>query len=158
MKLEEQQAQDKLKNSNLRNLEKTSRDLEININRLDVKLDSMLETLNSEYEMTFERAKNEYVLDIEPEEARSKVNHYRSNIKRIGMVNLDAIEEYNRVKGRYDFLTKQREDLKNAGAIFAPAFFDWNVYNSKRMYKNSYCNNWNISNWFEMFWNVEICR
>ena len=114
MKLEEQQAQDKLKNSNLRNLEKTSRDLEININRLDVKLDSMLETLNSEYEMTFERAKNEYVLDIEPEEARIKVNTYRANIKRIGMVNLDAIEEYERVNTRYEFLSSQKEDLLKA--------------------------------------------
>lgn len=114
MKLEEQQAQDKLKNSNLRNLEKTSRDLEININRLDVKLDSMLETLNSEYEMTFERAKNEYVLDIEPEEARIKVNTYRANIKRIGMVNLDAIEEYERVNTRYEFLSNQKEDLLKA--------------------------------------------
>ena len=114
MKLEEQQAQDKLKNSNLRNLEKTSRDLEININRLDIKLDSMLETLNSEYEMTFERAKNEYVLDIEPEEARIKVNTYRANIKRIGMVNLDAIEEYERVNTRYEFLSSQKEDLLKA--------------------------------------------
>lgn len=114
MKLEEQQAQDKLKNSNLRNLEKTSRDLEININRLDVKLDSMLETLNSEYEMTFERAKNEYVLDIEPEEARIKVNTYKANIKRIGMVNLDAIEEYERVNTRYEFLSSQKEDLLKA--------------------------------------------
>ena len=114
MKLEEQQAQDKLKNSNLRNLEKTSRDLEININRLDVKLDSMLETLNSEYEMTFERAKNEFVLDIEPEEARIKVNTYRANIKRIGMVNLDAIEEYERVNTRYEFLSSQKEDLLKA--------------------------------------------
>ena len=114
MKLEEQQAQDKLKNSNLRNLEKTSRDLEININRLDVKLDSMLETLNTEYEMTFERAKNEYVLDIEPEEARIKVNTYKANIKRIGMVNLDAIEEYERVNTRYEFLSSQKEDLLKA--------------------------------------------
>ena len=41
------------------------------------------------------------VLDIEPEEARIKVNTYRANIKRIGMVNLDAIEEYERVNTRY---------------------------------------------------------
>ena len=61
-KIEEQQAQDKLKNSSLRNLERESRDLEISINRIDVKLDNMLTTLSEEYEMTFERAKKEYVL------------------------------------------------------------------------------------------------
>ena len=113
-KIEEQQAQDKLKNSSLRNLERESRDLEISINRIDVKLDNMLTTLSEEYEMTFERAKKEYVLDIEPEEARIKVNNYRANIKRIGMVNLAAIEEYERVNTRYEFLSSQKEDLLKA--------------------------------------------
>ena len=105
---------DKLQREKLRNLEKQSRELEIQINRSDVKLDNMLEILSTEYELTYERAKNEYVLDIEPEEARKKVNLYRANIKRIGMVNLDAIEEYERVNTRYEFLTKQREDLLGA--------------------------------------------
>lgn len=113
-RIEEKQAQDKLKNSHLRNLEKESRDLEISINRIDVKLDSMLTTLSEEYELTFERAKRDYVLDIEPEEARIKVNNYRANIKRIGMVNLAAIEEYERVNTRYEFLSNQKEDLLKA--------------------------------------------
>ena len=113
-RIEEKQAQDKLKNSHLRNLEKESRDLEISINRIDVKLDSMLTTLSEEYELTFERAKRDYVLDIEPEEARVKVNNYRTNIKRIGMVNLAAIEEYERVNTRYEFLSNQKEDLLKA--------------------------------------------
>ena len=113
-KIEKDQADEKLKNSTLRNLEKESHDLEININRIDVKLDNMLETLSVDYELTYERAKGEYVLDIEPDEARVKVNTYRANIKRIGMVNLDAIEEYEKVNTRYEFLTNQREDLLNA--------------------------------------------
>ena len=113
-KIEETQAQDKLKNSTLRNLEKESRELEILINRLDVKIDNMLTTLSEEYELTFERAKSEYSLDLEPEEARIKVNKYRANIKRIGMVNLASIEEYERVNTRYVFLTNQKEDLYNA--------------------------------------------
>ena len=107
-------ALDKLKNTNLRNLEKTSKDLEISINRLDVKIDNMLKTLSEDYELTFERAKDNYKLDVDPEEARNLVNRYRSNIKRIGMVNLASIEEYERVNTRYVFLTKQKEDLHNA--------------------------------------------
>lgn len=114
IRIEEQQAQDKLKNSTLRNLEKESRDLEISINRIDVKLDNMLTTLSEEYELTFEKARRDYVLDIEPEEARVKVNNYRANIKRIGMVNLAAIEEYERVNTRYEFLSNQKEDLLKA--------------------------------------------
>lgn len=113
-KIEKVQAEEKLKNSTLRNLEKESKDLEISMSRLDVKLDNMLQTLSEEYELTFEKAQADYKLDIEPEEARIKVNNYRANIKRIGMVNLAAIEEYERVNTRYVFLTNQREDLLKA--------------------------------------------
>ena len=113
-KLEKDQADDKVKLANLRNLEKEARDLEIKANRIDVKLDNMLETLATEYEMTYEKAKSSYSLDIELEEAKKKANKYRANIKRIGMVNLDAIDEYERVNTRYEFLTNQREDLLNA--------------------------------------------
>ena len=113
-KIEQDQAADKVKNSTLRSLEKESRELEININRTDVKLDNMLNTLSEEYELTFEKAKSDYKLDIEPEEARVKVNHYRANIKRIGMVNLASIEEFERVNTRYEFLTSQKEDLLKA--------------------------------------------
>ncbi|MBE6157336.1 MAG: chromosome segregation protein SMC [Firmicutes bacterium] len=113
-KIEEETASMKLENSKLRNLEKTSREKEITINRLDVKIDNMLNTLNEEYEMTFEKAKDNYKLDIDPEEARVKVNTYRANIKRIGMVNIDAIEEYEKVNTRYEFLTNQKEDLLKA--------------------------------------------
>ena len=114
--IEERLATDKVKNSNLRNLEKQVNELNININRNDVKLDNMLNTLNEDYSLTFERAKKEYELDIEVEEARKKVNLYKSNIKKIGMVNLASIEEFERVNTRYEFLIKQREDLLGAEA------------------------------------------
>ena len=111
---EENDAKDKLKNSNLRSLEKESNDIEIEMGKIDIKLDSMLERLSSEYELTYERARENYELDIEVEDAREKVKTYRNNIKKIGMVNLDSISEYERVNTRYEFLTKQKEDLLNA--------------------------------------------
>ncbi len=113
-KIEEKLASTKLQNAKLRNLEKEARSLELEINRYDIKLDTMLNTLSEDYELTYEKAKNDYKLDIEPEEARLRVNTYRANIKRIGMVNINAIEEYERVNTRYEFLTKQREDLFSA--------------------------------------------
>ncbi len=112
--IEESQALEKIKNNNLRNLEKEARELEILINRNDVKLDNMLNILARDYELTYERARSEYILDLEVEEARSKVNKYKANIKRIGMVNLAAIDEYERVNSRYVFLTNQKEDLISA--------------------------------------------
>lgn len=113
-KIEARQAKEKLKSSNLRNLEKQVAELNINISRNDLKIDNMLNTLNTEYEITYEKAKRDYKLDIEPDEARIKVNTFRSNIKRIGMVNLDSIEEYEKVNTRYEFLKNQKEDLLKA--------------------------------------------
>lgn len=113
-KIEEMNALYKVKNANLRNLEKSSRELEVMINRYDVKLDSMLNTLSDDYELSYSKAKEDYKLDIEPDIARSKVNTFKANIKRLGMVNLASIEEYERVNTRYVFLTNQKEDLLKA--------------------------------------------
>lgn len=112
--IEKKQASNKLQNSTLRNLEKSAREKEVLINRLDVKLDNMLKTLSEDYELTFEKAKENYRLDIDPDEARTKVNNYKANIKRIGMVNIASIEEYEKVNTRYVFLTNQKEDLLKA--------------------------------------------
>lgn len=112
--IEKNNADYKLKNLKLRDLEKESQNITISITKCEVKLDTMLQTLNEEYSMTYERAKKEYFLEKEVEEARREVQLYKSNIKRIGMVNLDSIEEFERVNKRYEFLTGQRQDLLNA--------------------------------------------
>lgn len=112
--IEENNAKDKVESSRLRNLEKEANELEIKITRADVKLDSMLNVLNEEYSMTYEKAKTLYILEMEEEEAREKVTSYRTQIKKLGMVNLASIEEYERVNTRYEFLTNQKEDLLKA--------------------------------------------
>ena len=112
--IEEATAKEKSENSKLRNLEKEVNDLEVKITRADVKLDSMLNTLNEDYSMTYEKAKSMYVLEIDEDEARNKVSIYKSEIRKLGMVNLAAIEEYERVNTRYEFLSNQKEDLLKA--------------------------------------------
>lgn len=114
LKIDEQQALEKLKNSNLRSLEKDANDVEIKITKTEIKMDNMLNTLNEEYSLTYEKAKSDYVLELDSEEARSKVSTYKAIIKRIGMVNLDSIEEFERVNTRYQFLTSQKDDLLKA--------------------------------------------
>ena len=112
--IEEATAKEKSENSKLRNLEKEVNDLEVKITRADVKLDSMLNTLNEDYSMTYEKAKSMYVLEIDEDEARNKVSIYKSEIRKLGMVNLASIEEYERVNTRYEFLSNQKEDLLKA--------------------------------------------
>lgn len=89
-------------------------ELEINVNRLDVKLDNLLNTLNEEYSMTFEKAKENYKLEIDVKEAKKQVSSLKNIINSIGEVNTGSIEEYERVSNRYEFLNKQRDDLVKA--------------------------------------------
>ncbi len=108
------EVENKINNSNLAKLEKEAQECEINISKLDIKLDNYLNTLNEDYEMTYEKAKENYELNLEIDEAKEKVNEYKNNLKELGIVNVLAIEEYRRVSERYQFLTSQKEDLLKA--------------------------------------------
>lgn len=112
--IDELDALNRLNNSELYKYEKELKELEISISKNEVKLDNYLNILNEEYELTYEKARDNYSLEVSVEEARSLVSTYKNNIKRLGMVNLAAIDEYKRVSERYEFLTSQRNDLVNA--------------------------------------------
>ena len=113
-KLENLSNEYKVKNSTIRTLEKEKNDLNIKISKLELGLDNYLNTLSVEYSLTYEKAREEYELEVDREFAKEQVNKYKSNIRALGMVNLAAIEEYERVSTRYEFLCKQRDDLSNA--------------------------------------------
>ncbi len=104
----------KLQNSELRELEKELKNKELDVSKMDFKLDNDLNVLSTEYEITYEKANEEYSLDMEPKEARTLVNKYKNELKALGMVNLLSIDEYKEVNTRYEFLTNQRNDLLNA--------------------------------------------
>lgn len=112
--IEEWEAKSKLTNSALAKKQAEASELEVEINRMDVKLDYDLNTLSETYELTFEKAKEKYPLTLEVEDAKNKVTIYKNTIKRIGMVNLDAISEFERVNERYQFLNSQKEELLSA--------------------------------------------
>ena len=95
----------------------TLKELEILTNRLEVKIDNALKTLSESYSMTYEKALEKSVLDLDIDSARTKVNRLKKIMKELGVVNLGAIEEYKRVSERYEFLIKQRDDLVNAENI-----------------------------------------
>lgn len=112
--IEEWEAKKKLTNSSLTKKQTEASELEVQINRMDVKLDYDLNTLSETYELTFEKAKDKYPLTLEVEEAKNKVSIYKNTLKRIGMVNLEAIDEFERVNERYQFLTSQKDELLSA--------------------------------------------
>lgn len=101
-------------NSEYNRISNELKEKEIKIGKFDVKLDNLLLNLSENYQLTYEKAKLEYHLDIDEKEARSKVNSIKRDINSLGEVNVGAIAEYERLGQRYEFLTKQQEDLEVA--------------------------------------------
>ncbi|HLS10366.1 chromosome segregation protein SMC [Lentibacillus sp.] len=87
---------------------------EVKANRLDVELENRLSKLQTEYTMTFEKAKQNYDRTDNIEETQSMVAQIKQSIDQLGTVNLGAIDEYDRVSERYDFLSEQQNDLIEA--------------------------------------------
>ena len=94
---------------------------------------------HSELELTFERLRTEYQLNASdwqppqkpegwnPEEATQRLEAARERFRTLGAVNLLAVEEYSRKKERYQFLTRQREDLTSARTQLLEAIEKINV-------------------------------
>ena len=95
-------------------LEKELKDNEIKSSKLEIRIDNILNSLNEDYSMTYSEAKDKYKLEDNPEDTRKEVLDLKNMIKDIGVVNLGAIDEYERVATRYNFLMKQKEDLNRA--------------------------------------------
>ncbi|MDD2504739.1 MAG: hypothetical protein PHF21_00505 [Bacilli bacterium] len=90
------------------------KEIEILITKQEAKLDTLLQRLNEEYELTYEKAIKEYELDEEEQNARSKVKTLKHDIKLLGDVNTGAINEYERINTRYTFLNTQKNDLSSS--------------------------------------------
>ena len=101
-------------NMHISKLEKELKDSEIRSSKLEVRIDNILNSLNEDYSMTYGEAHDKYKLEGNPDDVRREVANLKNIIRDIGVVNLGAIEEYERVRTRYDFLMNQREDLNKA--------------------------------------------
>ena len=98
---------------------KVIEDLKSQIVKLDVKKNKLEDDINSiinkmweEYELT-PNSVSDYKKPDNIALTQKKVNNLRSDIKELGSVNIDSIEEYKNLKERYDFMSEQRVDLEN---------------------------------------------
>lgn len=104
----------KVLNSKLNKSNRDKNTLEIEKTRIEMKLEQLLLNLNEDYNMTFDKAKRDYILYLDKDEARNRVNDLKEIIKDLGMVNLGAIDEFERINTRYEFLNEQKTDLFEA--------------------------------------------
>ena len=79
--------------------------------------DKLIAFLWDEYELTYTEAVKRAVMKVTAEnrtEAVSAQNKYKNQLRALGSVNVNAIEEYKEVKKQYDDMTAQIEDLKKS--------------------------------------------
>ncbi|MDD3570804.1 MAG: chromosome segregation protein SMC, partial [Lachnospiraceae bacterium] len=88
--------------------------METRLERLNEEKDRIFNTAWEEYEITYQQAKNMYDDSIPVAEISSVTKELKAEIKSLGAVNVNAIEEYKDVNERYVFLTTQRNDIINA--------------------------------------------
>lgn len=87
---------------------------EVSSGKLEVKLDNLLDSLNNEYNLTYEAAQVKYNLEMDPDIARSHCQNLKKELNSLGNVNTGSIDEYERLSKRYEFLTSQKFDLESA--------------------------------------------
>ena len=91
------------------------------LNQQKEKTENAQESLNNymweEYEITYHAAKEQEVPEeINVSDLKKQIAEIRNEIRKLGNVNVNAIEEYKEVSERYEFLHAQHADLEEAKA------------------------------------------
>ena len=101
---------------------KTIEELKAQITKMEVKktkteedITDVINKMWEEYELTPNNAGN-YQKPENVALTQRKVNILRTDIRELGSVNVDSIEEYKNLKDRYDFMCEQRLDLEDTMA------------------------------------------
>ena len=111
--VEEKENQVRILRREMNALQNEIHSLDLSLTKQKAEMDHDLNRLNSEYQMTYEYACTKKQ-DIDIQQAKDRVIELRLLISKLGHVNLDAPKEYTELKERFDFLTKQKEDLEAA--------------------------------------------
>jgi chromosome segregation protein len=84
--------------------------------KLAEKMKTLTDYIWESYEMTYRMAKEQYGQEIIEDVAqlRREVGKWKGKMKSLGPVNINAIEEYKEISGRYEFLLNQHDDIVKA--------------------------------------------
>ena len=86
--------------------------IEVRKTKLEEDIQNIINKMWEEYELT-PNAITDYQKPENITLTQKKVNGLRKEIKELGSVNIDSIEEYKNLKERYDFMCEQRVDLED---------------------------------------------
>ena len=97
----------------IENLKSQITKLDVKKSKLEVELEQIVNKMWEDYELTPSNAEN-YEKPSNVSQTTKKVKELREEIKALGSINIDSIEEYKQTKERYDFMCEQRLDLENS--------------------------------------------
>ena len=86
--------------------------IEVKKTKIEEDITDVINKMWEEYELTPNNA-GEYQKPENVAVTQRRVNVLRTDIKELGSVNVDSIEEYKKLKDRYDFMCEQRLDLED---------------------------------------------
>ena len=98
----------------LSNLKSELSRLEMKKEHINEQLRALYDNMWDNYEITYNQASKYERLDYSLNKLQSNERRLKAEIKSLGNVNIGAIEEYQLLKERYDFLTVQRNDILDA--------------------------------------------
>lgn len=88
--------------------------LEVQKARLDMEMENLQNRMWEDYEINYASAQK-YRMQIDNlSQVTREIASIKDEIKELGDINVASIDEYKRVKERYEFLTKQGSDLEEA--------------------------------------------
>ena len=87
--------------------------VEVNIAKYEVEKENVIKEIWDKYELSIIEALK-FKKDDDFKDSIKEVRDIKKRISELGIVNLNAIEEYKEVKERYDFLLEQKTDLIKA--------------------------------------------
>ncbi len=89
--------------------------LDLKKSKIDLELNQVINKMWEEYELTPNTVGD--VQKIEnPNSVQKEVNEIRKDIRDLGSINVDSINEYKETKERYDFMCEQRLDLEDSSS------------------------------------------
>lgn len=96
-------------------LDKEQYRLNAQMEKLEDSSETNVNYMWEEYELTWSQAEELRAEETEPlTDLKANVSRLRNEIRKLGHVNVNSIEEYKEVSQRYEFLKKQQEDLLEA--------------------------------------------
>ena len=108
--------QDRLKiiNKKISEIEKQNNNYDIRLAKYELQYENNINKLQEDYELKLEEAVK-YEKEIDNiQNSQKEVKELKENIKELGNVNLSAIEDFKSISERFEFVTKQHNDLISA--------------------------------------------